>query len=42
MDILLLALVLLFSSATTPQPRTMDDTCSDDSCIVQTGPGIGG
>lgn len=42
METILLVLALLFGSATTPPPHAMNDTCSDDSCIVQTGPGTGG
>ena len=42
MDTILLVLALLLGSATTPPPQTMGDTCYDDSCIVQTGPGTGG
>jgi hypothetical protein len=42
MDTVLLVLALLFAAATTPAPHSMGDTCSDDSCIVQTGPGTGG
>lgn len=42
MATILLVLAFLLSSATTPTPHTIDDSCSDDSCIVQTGPGTGG